>query len=143
MKISVDINTEGYFIRSYAPGRITIAFPRSSSEILEESAPASGKFQEEILENSFILTSNSLIKDWSPKSITDLNAQHAEQLISLQPEVIILGTGHSICFPDQSWMASFYQNGIGLEIMDTGAACRTFSILASDGRNVAAAMMQN
>ena len=141
MKISVDFNTDGYFIRSYAPGRITIAFPRPPGEILAESTPASSKFQEEILENSFILTSNSLIKDWSPKSTTDLNAQHAEQLISMQPEVIILGTGHSICFPDQAWMASFYQKGIGLEIMDTGTACRTVSFLASDGRNVAAAMM--
>ena len=143
MKISVGTNTDGYFIRSYARGRITIAFPRSPDEILTESTPNSSKFQEETLENSFILTSNSLIKDWAPKSISDLNAQHAEQLISLQPEVIILGTGHAICFPDQVWMAPFYQNGIGLEIMDTGAACRTFSILASDGRNVAAAMMQN
>lgn len=145
MKISDHYNSEGYFIRSYAPGRITIAFPESpdheATNQPDSSTSAPPKFREETLETSFILSANKLIKNWAPESINELAREHAEQLVSLQPEVIILGTGNKICFPRPDWSATFYEKGIGLEVMDTGAACRTYSILTSDSRNVVVALM--
>ena len=140
MKINDQNNTNGYFIRSYSSERITIAYPDESIDN-DDSSAVSSKFKIESLENSFIIMTDKLIRDWEPHSIDELQKNHCEQLVSLKPEVIILGTGNSIQFPDLAWSASLLEVGIGLEIMDTGAACRTYSILAADGRNVAAALM--
>jgi len=158
MKISDDSITEGYFIRSYAPGRITVASLHNkphNKELGEELATETdagnqanialpnSQLQEETLENSFILSANNLIKDWSPQSIDDLSEEHSQMLISLQPEVIILGTGASLRFPNPAWSTRFLEQHIGLEVMDTAAACRTYAILSADNRNVIAAMMLN
>ena len=140
MKINDQSSTNGYFIRSYSPERITIAYPDNSINT-DDNSVVSSKLKVEALENSFIIMADQLIRDWVPRSIDELDKNHCEQLLSLKPEVIILGTGNSIQFPDLAWSASLFEVGIGLEIMDTGAACRTYSILAADGRNVAAALM--
>ena len=142
MKISDDSNTDGYFIRSYAPGRITVASAHLTPESSSKTEAPASRLKEEILENSFILSANRLIKDWPPQTTSDLSEEHSEILVSLQPEVIILGTGVSLHFPNPSWSASFLEQGIGLEVMDTGAACRTYAILSADSRNVVAAFMQ-
>lgn len=142
MKISSEYGTNGYFIRSYSSERITIAYPQQSADLSDQNASLPG-FAEETLESSFIMTAATLIRDWPARTISDLVSEHSEQLVSLKPEVIILGTGNKIAFPDMHWSATLYQNGIGLEVMDTGAACRTYSILAADGRNVAAALLLN
>ena len=143
MKISDDSNTDGYFIRSYAPGRITVASKQLSADTTGETAPSESRFKEETLENSFIISANRLIKDWPPQTIDDLTNDHSKMLLSLQPEVIILGTGMSLRFPNPVWSASFLEHSIGLEVMDTGAACRTYGILSADGRNVVAAFILN
>lgn len=142
MKISDDSNTDGYFIRSYTPGRITVASLHLTTESNSKTEAPASKLKEEILENSFILSANRLIKDWLPQTTSDLGEEHSEMLVSLQPEVIILGTGSSLHFPNPAWSARFIEHGIGLEVMDTGAACRTYAILNADNRNVVAALMQ-
>ncbi len=141
MKISDDSNTDGYFIQSYTRGRITVASAHFTTESSSKTDAPAPKLTQEILENSFILSANRLIKDWPPQTTSDLSDEHSEMLISLQPEVIILGTGLSLHFPNPVWSARFLERGIGLEVMDTGAACRTYAILSADNRNVVAALM--
>lgn len=71
------------------------------------------------------------------------NLDHAtfEDLMSLPVEILLLGTGRRLRFPHASVMVAFRNRGIGLEVMDTPAACRTYNILLSEGRKVGAAIV--
>ena len=91
--------------------------------------------------HSLIITPKSLVQNWPPLNLTDLATQHIEQLIDLEPEIIILGTGTQQLFPSVDILAPVYDAGMGLEIMDTGAACRSYNLLAAEGRNVAAGLI--
>jgi len=62
-------------------------------------------------------------------------------LVSLEPEVILLGTGRRLVFPEPQVLATVHAATIGIEIMDTAAACRTYNILAGESRHVAAALI--
>ena len=59
----------------------------------------------------------------------------------MKPEIILLGTGASFVFPDRARLAPLYNAGLGVEVMDTPAACRTYNILLGEGRNVVAALI--
>lgn len=90
--------------------------------------------------SSLILSANDIIDDWPPQAFPELNSSHLEQVISLSPEIILLGTGQKILFPDAAIMSPITSNRIGYEIMDTGAACRSFNFLVAEGRHVVAAL---
>lgn len=92
-------------------------------------------------EKSLIVLPERLIEEWLVVSVSQLQAQHFENLLSHTPEIIILGTGTKHQFPDQSLLSRFIRLGIGLEIMDTQACCRTYNILVEEGRRVAAAIL--
>jgi len=89
---------------------------------------------------SVILTSES-IDLWEVTNISELETHHFDQLAQHSVEVIVLGTGTSIEFPDPALSQALMENQIGLEVMDTVAACRTYNVLAGDGRRVAAALI--
>ena len=59
----------------------------------------------------------------------------------MRPEIVLLGTGAAFSFPEPRKLASLHQAGIGVEVMDTAAACRTYNILMAEGRNVVAALV--
>ena len=121
MKIHLESGMGQNLIRAYAPGRITI--------------------NEEVYTTSLIVTPRQVVTEWPPASFADLSAGHFEIIARLQPEVVILGTGARLQFPAPSLTRSLVEAGIGLEVMDTGAACRTFNFLMSDGRRVLAALL--
>ena len=91
--------------------------------------------------DSLIVTPEQLISPWEPDNHEDLDQGHIEFLINMKPEIILLGTGKKLSFPHPSLIAIAMQNGIGFEVMDTGSACRTFNVLASEDRNVLAALL--
>ena len=62
-------------------------------------------------------------------------------MLELEPEIVLLGSGRRLVFPRQEIFGQVLGRNIGLEIMDTAAACRTFNILAAEGRRVAAALI--
>ena len=70
-----------------------------------------------------------------------LSSEGLEKLKNLGTEIILLGTGKTLRFPPREVLKSFFQAGIGLEVMDTQAACRTYNILAGEGRYIAAALI--
>ncbi len=122
MKIELDINAEhNYQIDSYKAGLIIVNGTSYSSSI--------------------ILTPDRLITEWMPERFQDLALQHIEQLTTLEPEIIILGTGHKLHFPAQQLIAPIFELNIGFEVMDTGAACRCYNLLISEGRKVVAALL--
>lgn len=78
---------------------------------------------------------------WEPQRFEDLLEEHLAPLAACGAELVILGTGHQLRFTPASWIKAFANHRVGLEIMDTAAACRTYNILASEGRQVIAALL--
>ncbi|MDD3528961.1 MAG: Mth938-like domain-containing protein [Gallionellaceae bacterium] len=79
--------------------------------------------------------------DWPVAALADLNRAALAALVELRPALVILGTGRRHRFPHPDLYRDLIVTGIGLEHMDTGAACRTYNILATEGRAVAAALI--
>ena len=71
----------------------------------------------------------------------DLAPADLVPVLELQPEVLLIGSGPRQKFPDRGTLAALYESRIGFEIMDTGAACRTYNVLVAEGRSVAAALI--
>ena len=94
-----------------------------------------------ILRKSVTLRTNGEIKAWSPQNISDFNPGHFLSFAEDQPEVILLGTGQSLHFPPQDCLSVLQQQKLGYEVMDTAAACRTYNVLAAEGRDVVLAML--
>jgi len=92
-------------------------------------------------QRSLILTPERIIPDWRPQQVTDITEQDFDSILSLQVEIILLGTGTRLCFPSAQLTAYVLATGIGLEVMDTAAACRTYNILLSENRRVVAALL--
>ena len=93
------------------------------------------------LERSFLLTPERLIEDWPPVDATGLRAEDAEPLLALAPDVVVLGSGAMQRFPPAAFLAAFLRRGIGVEVMDNGAAARTYDLLAGERRRVLAAFI--
>ena len=119
--MNLDDTGGGYTITAYQAGRVIIndrAFTRS-----------------------LIVTRDTLVDDWPPAVLDELAQDHLEHVLELQPEVILLGTGERLSFPDPRLLNPVMGRGIGLEVMDTAAACRTYNVLMAEGRQVAAALI--
>ena len=91
-----------------------------------------------IFNQSLILSPMEFIQEWEPKEYSALKESHLEQIYSLKPDVILLGTGMTQIFPKNEIMRKLVKENIGFEVMTTQAVCRTFNILMSEGRNVVA-----
>jgi uncharacterized protein len=92
-------------------------------------------------EQNLIVLPDRIIERWEVSSFDQLVAENFDFLLSLQPEMVLFGTGKKLCFPHPKLTRSLVESGIGLEVMDTNAACRTFNILTAEERRVAAALL--
>lgn len=90
---------------------------------------------------AIILTPGRIIDGWGPARGADLRDQDLKPLIDLKPEIILLGTGTRQVLPDPRVYGGLLGLRIGFEVMDTGAACRTYNILLAEGRRVAAGLL--
>jgi uncharacterized protein len=91
--------------------------------------------------NSFIITPSIVIRNWPPQTFADIASHHLEQILEMKPELILLGTGRQQHFLESDLFLNVAKLNIGFEVMDTGAACRSYNILLEEGRNVAAALL--
>jgi uncharacterized protein len=121
MRFAESDDSNGYLVQAYGPEGIRIGA--------------------RLYSRGLILAPQRILEDWGPVRLEFLDAGHLQPLIDLQPEVIVLGTGRSQVFPDPAVYAGVLARGIGFEVMDTGAACRTYNILVSEGRRVVAALL--
>ncbi len=121
MKFAQDSQDEGYVITAYDNGSITV-----------NGKPFS---------QSLIVTSTKLDENWDVKTIELLQPNHIDQVLLLNPELIIIGTGDKLVFPAVEIYSGIIERGIGVDFMDTGAACRTYNILMSEGRDVVAGLI--
>jgi uncharacterized protein len=81
------------------------------------------------------------VKAWAPDATATLAPEHFEQVLSLRPELVIFGSGSQLRFIAPALYRSLIDARIGLETMDTAAACRTYNVLAAEGRSVVAALL--
>ena len=95
----------------------------------------------EKIKRSIVIGSGGEKFDWNCARFEDLTEQHFTQLAATQPELVIFGSGTRLRFAPPAFMRALMCNRIGVETMDTLAACRTYNILAGEGRRVIAALL--
>jgi uncharacterized protein len=122
MEIRREQNDAQYQIRKYSPGCITVNEQEYSSSIL-------------VMPQYF--------SAWAVQDINSLQEINLLALLDLRPDVILLGTGDKLVFPASNITQTVTNKKVGLEIMTTDAACRTYTILVAEGRNVLAALLIN
>jgi uncharacterized protein len=135
MQVNLDNDLSAYTIRGYQPGEIAITPP------IQQNSENIRPVEVEVISGSFVISPRQLIRNWPPVEVSELVAAHMEILAELNPEVILLGTGPKLQFPETRILAEIHNKQIGIEIMDTAAACRTYNILMTEGRFVVAGMM--
>lgn len=113
------------------------------SEILTVKNYQAGsvKINDDWIKHSCYLNQKNLVADWQCNSLGDLNETRLDELFLMQPEIIILGTGENQQFPQPKYFAYCAQRGIGLEVMDNAAACRTYNVLTTEEREVVLALI--
>ncbi|MDH3609144.1 MAG: MTH938/NDUFAF3 family protein [Gammaproteobacteria bacterium] len=92
-------------------------------------------------QQSLIISSDSLIYPWEVNDVFQLNETSLASILEAQPEILIIGTGETLILPEPKIIALFAQHQIGLETMNTGAACRTYGILVAEGRKATAGII--
>jgi uncharacterized protein len=121
MKFAQDSQEDGYVITAYDDNSVSINGKKFSQ--------------------SLVVASTRLHENWAIADIERLTSSHIELVLSFQPELIIIGTGNSLVFPAVETYSDIIGHGIGVDFMDTGAACRTYNILMSEGRDVVAGLI--
>ena len=91
--------------------------------------------------HSVIIGSGGERIEWKASRFEDLGAEHFEQVAAVDAEVVIFGSGSRIRFPRPAWLKPLIDRHVGVETMDTAAACRTYNVLAQEGRRVAVALL--
>lgn len=95
----------------------------------------------ERFDTSIVVRAEEVRVDWTVSSFNELNETHFEYFMALHPEVLLLGTGSQQHFPHPRLYRALTNAGIGVECMDTPAACRTYNILVEEDRKVIAAIL--
>lgn len=120
MKLTLASRSQN-FIRAYEPGEIRLA--------------------DQVLRSNCLIAPDQIMRDWTTHSVEQLDSTDLQPIFALKPELVILGTGMRQQFPATAIRAAFLAREIGFEVMDLGAACRTFNVLLSEDRRVVAALL--
>lgn len=122
MKIELDTNNAPHnHIQSYAANRIVVTDRHYNTSI--------------------IVSPEQLDDSWPPRHVRELRDTHLESVLEFNPEILLLGTGNTLVFPADDVLRPWIEANVGFEIMDTGAACRSYNILRAEGRQVVAALI--
>lgn len=122
MIITKDTSDAHYQIQAYSPGNsITVNNKKHTK--------------------SLIISADLLITDWEPQSLAEIKHRHWKTVIDLKPEILLLGTGKTFKIPTSQLLTPLYNHQIGVECMDTGAACRTYVALSAESRHVVAVLL--
>jgi uncharacterized protein len=121
MQFNLDSNVGKYQINSFKPGQVVI--------------------NKQIYINSIIIAPEQIITNWQPQNYAEITEYDLKSILDLSPQIVIIGTGEQQHFLDQELLLPFLKQGIGIEIMNTDAACRTYNVLMSEGRNIVAGLL--
>jgi uncharacterized protein len=95
----------------------------------------------QMVQHSVLVPWQGAVLDWGVSHIEALEVSHFERILQLQPALVIFGSGARLQFVKPALYRCLIEHGIGMETMDTAAACRTYNVLASEGRTVVAALL--
>ncbi len=109
--------------------------------LVRACTPTEIRVGDRIITGSAILMADRLVPDWPPRTVEGLTEEHLRMVLTLEPELILLGTGERQQFPAPSLLRLALDARVGLETMSTPAACRTYNVLVQEGRRVAAAVL--
>lgn len=118
---TLDNNQANYQIRAFKPGQIQV--------------------NDHILNRSLIISAQQLIENWPPTQVSEITREALAQAAMLKPAILLIGTGKTQQFIPLEIYGELLNQGIGVEIMDTAAACRTYNALTSENRDVVAALI--
>lgn len=121
MPLAEDIVTSRHRITAYSASSVTV--------------------NDSVYRQSLVMTASTVHCPWPVDSLQQLNPVNLVPILESKPAVVLLGTGERQLFPEPQIYALFGQQGIGLEVMDNGALCRTFNILVAEDRAVTAAII--
>ena len=121
MELQLENNPLGYRVSSFVDNTVAIGEMRYTT--------------------SLIVTPEKVVSDWAPQHPGGLTIDDFGTIIALEPELILVGTGNALRFPDSVILKGVIRAGIGIDFMDSRAACRTYNILAAEGRHVAAGII--
>jgi uncharacterized protein len=121
MRFTQDSSSTAHRIRAYGGGELRI--------------------DDEVHRATVIVSATHIVALPEVRDMNDLSLLDRSRILVLDPELVLLGTGPRQVFPAASFSAQFLSVGIGFEAMDTGAACRTFNVLAAEQRRVVALLM--
>ena len=96
---------------------------------------------DQLCRGPLVVSARRLITDWPVWKAEQLTEGHIGQILELKPELVLMGTGEHQVFLAPELLMVFYRQSVGIEVMNTQAACRTFNVLVSEDRNVVAALM--
>ncbi len=117
------VNSEQPLVRHYSPGEVRIG--------------------QTVYEHSLVITPHQGARRWEPQDFASLQIEHIEAFLEQKPrpELILLGTGEKQCFLPREYMAPLINARIGVEVMTSAAASRTWNIVLSEGRQALAAIL--
>jgi uncharacterized protein len=122
LKLHADAPTSLNTVTAYGPGFIEVNKSRHEGHLL--------------------LMPDAPVQRWQAGAFESLSPADLDALLELRPEIVLLGTGRRQRFPHPRLAGTLARAGVGFEVMDTAAACRTYNILMSEGRRVLAAFFQ-
>ena len=93
--------------------------------------------------SSLVVAPTHVIPDWPPQHSDEIQMNDFDAILDLQPELVLVGTGNTLRFPDSEIYKRIIRAGLGIDFMDSRAACRTYNILAAEGRHVVAGVIIN
>jgi uncharacterized protein len=120
--------------------KIELDSENSTSNKIISYSDDSFTLKNKVIKSNLLISKDHFIENWSIKSYQYLALQQMDQIIAWQPEVILLGTGKESGFQNQELLSYITSKNIGLEIMNSGAACRSYNLLIDEGRNVVACL---
>jgi len=109
--------------------------------IVTAHAPGTVRINAQPYTTSLVLPWRGNVLAWPCEAFEQLRAEHFEQLLRLEPELVVFGSGERLRFAAPWLLRSLIERRIGVETMDTAAACRTFNVLAGEGRAIVAALL--
>lgn len=121
MEFNLEVPQDQFFIRSVSEKGIRV--------------------NQDYFNRPFIISGQRIVPEWNVMSVDDINEESLQVVFDLQPEVVLIGTGNTQVFLPPATQAHFFCRSVGFEIMTTDAACRTYNVLAAEGRQVVAALL--
>lgn len=120
MQLTLHARADALLVRAHEPGAITVG--------------------ERVLRSPFVVCGQSILEDWTALSPRDFTADDAGRLLALPAEIVVVGAALPFGWPAASVRARFGERRVGFEIMEIGAACRTYNVLVQEDRKVAAVL---